>query len=300
MKKIFVLFFLNALEFIGRSFRLLNFLPDNDKVIITVNDSKIEVSKEEYSKAIEKGELQIKDENTLVFKKPDYETRLKNIETEHYNNGKTAALEMKGKDLKKKYNIDIEGKDIDSIVEAYAESKVKAAKIPESEKLTKYEKDIDQLRSNLAKEQQEKADIQKQYETKEQRMRIDNALLMAIPEKAVNENMTRSDRVALFKNAGYDLAIVDGKTVVTLNGDVQKNTITLEPLSISEVISKFADDKKWIETDGGRGGKDDTGKNKPGSWEAFLEEMKGKGINPGTQKFIEEQQKRTANKTLQL
>ena len=232
MRKIFVLFFLNALEFIGRSFRLLNFLPDNDKVIITVNDSKIEVSKEEYSKAIKKGELQIKDENTLVFKKPDYETRLKNIETEHYNNGKTAALEMKGKDLKKKYNIDIEGKDIDSIVEAYAESKVKAAKIPESEKLTKYEKDIEQLRSNLAKEQQEKADIQKQYETKEQRMRIDNALLMAIPEKAVNENMTRSDRVALFKNAGYDLAIVDGKTVVTHNGEVIKNTITLEPLSI--------------------------------------------------------------------
>ena len=68
MRKIFVLFFLNALEFIGRSFRLLNFLPDGDKVIITVNDSKIEVSKEEYSKAIEKGELQIKTKIHLSLK----------------------------------------------------------------------------------------------------------------------------------------------------------------------------------------------------------------------------------------
>lgn len=280
--------------------------PENIEIVI--NDTKVSISKEDFAKAIETKSLAIKDENLMVFNKPDYETRTKNIETQKYNEGKTAGVEMTAKEIKKKYALeDIEGKDLGVLFETYADRKIKAANIPADKKVIEHEKTISELQDNLKKLTtdnetliSEKEQIANDFKQKEYQLQIDNTLNLLVPEASVTETLTRKDIIALFRSNGFDAKMVDGKIVAVKDNEVVKHSVTLEPLSLKDVLTKFVNDKKLIPTEGGRGAGDNTGGDTAGSWEAFVKEMEAKGINQGSAKFQEEQSKRIKNKTLKV
>jgi hypothetical protein len=272
--------------------------------IIYVNEQKYEVSKEDFDAAVkagDKGEIKIKDENTLFFKKEDYDTRIINLEKEHYSKGKKAGEEMSAKELKKALAMeDFEGKDHKAITEEYAERKLKNAKLPVDKKVEEQDLTIKQLRSNLAKEQQEKADIKKDSETRIQRIANDNAISMAIPEKAIDETYSRAERVALLKAAGYDVVEVEGKRVITKDSEIIKHSVTLVPVDYKKEIEKICIAKKWITVEGGKGLSDNPDNHGDGTYEVFEAEMKAAGNNPGSEKFNREMAARIKAKTLKM
>ena len=297
-KTIFILFaFLGIfLEKVAGKFGLIHFSPEGENVKITFNEQTYEVSKADFAKAVETGTLAVKDDNAMIFTKSDYETRHANLEKEHYGKGKTAGVEMLAKEIKKKRGLeDVDGKDIDSLFDIYAERKIKEAKVPESEKVKEHEITIAKLRENLTKKEQRELELTKEvenvknsYTQKEQQLIINHELSRMVPEKAVSETLSRQDIISLFRGNGYDAKIIDDPKnkdksimVATKNGDVVKHDVTLEPLPLEDVLLKFVTDKKLIEVKGGRGEGDAT-KTAANSYEAFEKEMIDKGITPGS------------------
>jgi len=288
-------------EIILNKLGVIQFEGEPENIEIVVNEQTFKISKADYLKAQDDKKLTIKDENVLFFTKADYDTRTKNLETIKYNEGKTAGVEMLAKDLKKTFALeDIEGKDLKVIVETYAERKLKDAKLPKDEKIKEHETTITQLRANLTALETEKNTLTETFTKKEQALQINNTLSLLVPEGAVNENITRSDVIALFRANGYDAMIQEGKIIATKNGEVLKNLRTLEPVELKDVMNNFVTEKNLIKKDGGRGEGDHTGEGAAGTWEAFLKEMEKKGVAQGSAEFQKEMQLRLKNKTLKM
>jgi hypothetical protein len=301
MKKYIFAFLSVVFEFIANKIGMIQFEGEPAEIEISVNDTTFKVTQADFAKAIEQKKLLIKDDNTMIFEKPDYETRLKNIEELKYKEGKRAGVEMLAKDLKKSKGLeDIEGKDIEALFETYAERKIKAAKLPESEKLKDAEKIIGELRTNLNKLETDNKTLISDYTKKEQQFVINNTLAILIPDAAVTPKLSRTDIMALFRANGYDASVMDGKVVATKDGEIIKHGITLEPTPLKDVIYQFVNDKDLIKKEGGRGAGDDTGISGFGTWDAFVKEMVDKGIMMGSQKFQDEQNLRIKNKTLKV
>lgn len=269
-------------------------IPDGDiEKVCEIKDGKIVVKKD--------GAFSIKSDGHLIFTKEDDEKRIKNLGKPQYEAGKTAALEMKAKEWKEKHPElkDIEGKDLDIMIEKLAEARVAGAKIPANEKITQYEKDLKILRENLQKEADEKTSLKSTYEKEKQSFQVNQHLFSIIPESAINENMDRSDIIALFRAKGYDVVMNEGKFVPTKDGEILKDK-SLEPLNPKDVMNQFITDKKLIVIEGGTGDKDKTGGGAVGSYEAFVLEMSKKDIAEGCEAFNREMQSRIKNKTLKV
>ena len=67
------------------------------------------------------------------------------VKKEGYNEGKVAGVEIRAKEIKEKFNIDIEGKDFDKIFTTYGENVLKDAKIEPDKKL----KEVNDSLANL-------------------------------------------------------------------------------------------------------------------------------------------------------
>lgn len=270
-----------------------------DKVKIVINGQVIELPKESITQGIEKGEVTITDENILMFKKEEYETRTKNIEKESYNKGKKDGVEIEWKETKRKLGIDIEGKNGDEIIDAYRVKILADAKVEPNEKIKEHEKTIGQLRVNLTKAETEKNELQISFQKKEKDMKISSILYNTIPDKAVNETFTKNDIISLYKSNGFGVDISDGKEVATFNGEIVKDDKTLEPLSVKTVVEKFVNDKGLIKKEPGRDDKDKVLiKDQKNTLDAFEKEMKEKGIKYNSPEYISEMKSRIKDKTL--
>ena len=276
----------------------------DENVKISFNDTTFEVSKADITKALEAGkdsQITIKSDGHLIFTKEDDEKRIKNLGKPQYEAGKTAALEMKAKEWKEKHPElkDIEGKDLDIMIEKFAEAKVSGAKIPANEKITQYEKDLKTLRENLQKEAEEKNNLKSSYEKEKQSFQVNQHLFSIIPDEILDETRDRNDVIALFRAKGFDVILSEGKFVPTKDGEILKDK-SLEPLKPVDVMNQFATDKKWNIPIGGTGDKDKTGAPAAGSYEAFVKEMALKDIPEGDERFNREMQSRIKNKTLKV
>lgn len=264
---------------------------------IILNGAEISVPEADVTAAVTAGKLELKNEELILFKKPEFEARIKTESDSGYVRGKIAGEEMLTKEIRKELGVEVETKDRKIIFEKYKETILKDAKIEPSKALQEKETMIEQLRGNLAKAEEEKTKIQEQFATKEKQLSIDTALFTAIPEKAVSETISKSDIAALFKSNGYSMDIKDGKVVVMNGSDIIKNEKTLEPTPLSEIVSSFVVKKGLLKTEGGRGGGNE-GQDKPGSMESFVKEMETKGHKPGSLEFNKEMVARVKNKTL--
>lgn len=262
---------------------------------INFNGIELDVPKE----VLDKETYEIKKDDVVIFNKPDFDIRLKNESDSAYIRGKIAGEEMNTKQLRDKFGIEIDGKDLDKISDAIKTKILKDANIEPDKALKERDSIIEQLRANMAKIEAEKTAITNQFTEKEKKMRLDSLLFSAIPDKAVSDSLSKNDIGALFRSNGFDITEQDGKVVALKNGEVVKNATTLEPLAFNEVVTKFVTDKKLIVIDG-RGAGDGTTKDTPGSIEAFEKEMEAKGLKYGTPEYYSEMNERIKNKTLKL
>lgn len=262
---------------------------------IKFNGIELDVPKE----VLDKEEYEIKKDDIVIFNKPDFDIRLKNESDSAYVRGKIAGEEMNTKAIRDKFGVEIDGKDFDKITEAIKLKILKEANIEPDKAIKEKESIIEQLRANMAKIEAEKVAITTQFTEKEKKMRLDSMLFTAIPDKAVSDSLSKNDIGALFRANGFDITENDGKVVAVKNGEVIKNPTTLEPLPFNDVVAKFVTDKKLITIDG-RGAGDGTGKDTPGSIEAFEKEMEAKGYKYGSNEYFNEMNERIKNKTLKI
>lgn len=274
-----------------------------------IGQVEIEVNNEDVSKAIEAGELELKsdkliekNEDTVIYSKSDFDTYTENIKKEEYNATKTKALEIAMKNIRDEFGFngeEIEGyKDVKTFTTKIKEKIVTEAKIDPSKKVEELQKDLKQVRENLRLKDEEFNKFKQTVNQKETRAKKDIILSGLIPKEGLKVN---SDITLLaLKNKGLDVNITEsGKHEFTYNGEVIKNTSTLEPTDGKEfVLNKLKELELFVKQEGGNGGGDEAGSEKAGSYEAFVKEMKAKDIEQGSSAFSEEMAKRIKDKTL--
>jgi hypothetical protein len=319
MKKLYIFALMSIVfEYILSKMGFIQFIDEPQDIEVSVNDNTFKISAADFAKAVELKKLQIKDESTIIFKKDDYELRTKNQDAAKYEEGKKAQAGMTAKEIRdyaaEKYQIEVdahEDKDYKKLLEKITKKIAADAKIPESQKLTEYEKTVAQLRENLTKSE-EKAllaekrvlEVETGFKQKEHQLEVNNTLNLTVPETAISDTMTRRNFIAIWRSEGFDAKMIEGKIVAVdynkkADGEIVKNPVTLEALPLKEVLAKFADEKKMTAKSEGRGAGDATG-GTAGTWEAFVKEMADKGVKTGSEAFQKEQNMRIKNKTLKM
>ena len=268
-------------------------------VKFNINGEIVEKELDELSQASEKGtEIEIKQEDLIIYKKDDFESFKNNYGTEEYKKGKISGIEMAIKDAKEKYELDFEGKNITNFADALKAKIEKDAKIEPTAKNKELLHDLELVRNNLSTLQTDFDKYKSMVAEKETRAKKDNELLSLIPANGlkIGRDITA---IILKEKAGIDIDYDEsGKSVITKNGEIVKNKTTLAPVDAIPFITEQLASLDLIQkANGGNGGDDDVPGLK-GGYETFVKEMEANGISQGSEKFTIEMNKRIKDKTL--
>lgn len=166
-----------------------------------------------------------------------------------FEDGKKAMSEIKAKELKEKHKIEIDGKDLDAVLDAYVESKIKETGVGSAEFMAEkkaLQQKIIEAEENLSKKTDE-------FTNKISSIENRNQVVSLIPDGTV---IPKEDLVTLF-NTRYRIATEDGRTVIYKGSDkLQDNR--LEPLALNDVVASFIDEGKYLGVNG-MGGDDTSG-----------------------------------------
>lgn len=167
-----------------------------------------------------------------------------------FNEGKTAFSEIKAKELKEKHGIEIDGKDLDKVIEAHVASKVAET----GGKPQEWAEEKKALQTKYDDAQKDLLDKTDEFTKKLSNIENRNQVVSLIPDKTI---IPKEDLVTLF-NTRYRIATEDGRTVI-YKGSEKLQDDRLEPLALKDVVSSFIDEGKYLPTNG-MGGGDGQGK----------------------------------------
>lgn len=166
-----------------------------------------------------------------------------------FNEGKTAMSEILAKEVKNQFSIDIESKDINEVVKAYGESKIKELNKKPDERVKALESEKTELQNKLTTLSNEKQTIENEFSQKLFHVEVKTQLNSLIPD---NTKIDKGDISQLFLNT-HDIAKDEnGRTIVKKSGEVIKDEL-LNPLELKDVVSSFIDKKGFIEKSGMNG-----------------------------------------------
>lgn len=188
------------------------------------------------------------------------------------------AFEIQIKNLKKDYDLEFDGKDANSFVEALKEKVLKDANAEPEKKIKEYETSISNLQKQVQEKEQAYSELQNSVKQKEQSYKIKSL----IPELPETIGLSK-DEAAQLLFSNYEFKD-DG---VYKGDELLKNNLE-KPLSAEEVVSNFVTERGWnANPPSGRGG---GAKGKGGSSlshisnnDEFEQHIKEKGLHPGSQ-----------------
>lgn len=171
------------------------------------------------------------------------------VKKEGYNEGKVAGVEIRAKEIKEKFNIDIEGKDFDKIFTTYGENVLKDAKIEPDKKL----REVNDSLANLQKKYGEDIGLKDQsiasLNTKLGDVKINADLQRLAPEGL---NGINTNQFATLAKTEYSFQYEEGNLVAMKHGAILKDSLE-KPLAIKDVLSDYGRTNGWI-GEAGRGG----------------------------------------------
>lgn len=165
-----------------------------------------------------------------------------------FQEGKTAMSEIKAKELKEKFQIDVEGKDLDNVINSYVELREKKAANGNSEWLDEKKK----LQSTIQAMQEDLSNKDREFNDKLFNIDVRNKIMSEMPKDAV---LSAEDLTTLMLNK-YTPKNDNGSTVF-FKGDTKLKDNVENPLSIKDVVSQFITEGNYKKPDGMGGG--DTG-----------------------------------------
>lgn len=210
----------------------------------------------------------------VIEKKTVYEERISNIKKEEFKHGQDKFF----KTVRESFGLDITGKTPENLIEglkSFVETEKEKGGAEPEEKYKTLKADFDKLQKNFADKETEfttfKTNIEKQNEANE----IKGEFTKHIP---ANTLVGKNTIYVEAKEKGYSFEKEEGKVVVKLNGQIQKDEKTLSPISVESFVKDFV--TPYVKkADGGSGEEDETPPGKAGSFEAFEEEAKKAGWN---------------------
>lgn len=195
--------------------------------------------------------------------------------TNRFNEGKKAATEIAVKDLKTKYNLEFEGKSLDNALEAFADVKLKEAKLTPDKQVETLKSEKKQLQEQITHLTSEKESIAKDMNTKLFQVETRAQVFAHIPKNTI---IPAEDLAVLFMNS-HRVAKEDDRVIIYKGDQALKDNV-LNPIPLKDAVAAFAEtyiDKK------GMGGKDDKGSGagtKYNTMSELYEDLKKKGIDP--------------------
>lgn len=210
----------------------------------------------------------------VIEKKSIYEERISNIKKEEFKHGQDKFF----KTVRESFGLDITGKTPENLIEGlktFVEAEKEKGGAEPEEKYKTLKSDFEKLQKNLVEKETEfntfKFTIEKDKELNE----IKYEFTKHIPS---NTLVSKNTVFVEAKEKGYSFEKEEGKVVVKLNGEIQKDEKTLSPISVESFVKDFI--TPYVgKPEGGAGGGDDTPPSKAGSFEAFEKEAAKAGWN---------------------
>lgn len=165
-----------------------------------------------------------------------------------FTEGKQAMSEIKAKEYKSTFGIDIEGKDIDKVVNHIIDLKVSEAGGKPNEKVDQYKTQITELQGKLQNKTQEIESLQSDFQGKLLINEVNSVLSNSTPDKI---KIPKQDLITLF-NSKYSVRSEEGKQIVLKDGEVLKDDL-LNPIPLKDVYTQFLSEGKYIEKNGMNG-----------------------------------------------
>ena len=228
--------------------------------------------------------------NLEILKREDYESRIKNIKEET----SIAAVEIAVKKARAEKGLAFEGKTIENLLEAQKSKVIAEANLNPDKKVSELEKDLSTMRMNFENANKKLIEVENEFKQKENFRTIKDTIISEIPANTI---IPKEDVINIFFSKNKAELSENGSVIFKRGEDVLKNQITLNPLTVKEVMKEFITPYIAPPTGGG-GGTDNPGQNKPGTYEAFAKDMEKLNIMEGSIKFNEEMSKRIKEKTL--
>jgi hypothetical protein len=271
-----------------------------EEIKFNVNGVEVSMGKEDVSKAIETGTVEIKSEELVAYKKDEFDTFKTNLANEEYKKGRTAGEEMPIKAAREELGLEFEGKTMNNLLDAFKEKVISDAKIEPTKKIQELETEKKTLQDNFTNLQGEYDTFKTTVTEKENKFKKDNAILSYMPE-----NMLVDKDIALTvlrQKAGLDISFDEsGKKLLTINGEVKKdellNPVELSQDHITEHLKTFG---LLPKKEGGNGGTDEPGGGNASSYDKFVKEMETAGSPQGSEKFQLEMNKRIKEGSLKI
>jgi hypothetical protein len=245
---------------------------------IKIGGREFEITSEDLTKDI----IEISDKVIIRTEEEDnaFQNNLKQT-------AKTAGLEIAIKDARTKLGLNFEGKTIDNLIDAVKQKAVADANIEPTEQLKAKEKDIETLKTTISTLTNEKESAFNQLKSFKNETIVNNSLLSVIPENVV---LPKNDVLLILKNKFNFEADENGKILVKKDGEVIKNTTTLDPIPPKEIITKFFEENptylKGVE--GGAGGSDSGSNGGKMTVDKYVEQAQKDGKNVNSEEFIKE------------
>jgi len=244
----------------------------------------IEIADETITKAIEaKTDIEVA-EKFVIRTEEEQVSYEKNIKDEHIKAGKEIGI----KEIKTALGVEIEGKDVSKIADAFKVKVIEEAKINPDAKVAELTKDIDTLKSTIASITGEKEQIANQFNSFKSESVLNNKLLSVLPE---NLAFPKDAMTLVIKNSIKTKVDENGNVLVLdASGEVKKDVVTLNPVSFdSEVKTFFESNPTYLKgAIGGAGGSDSGSGGGKKSLSKFTEEMNAKGIATNSPEFVKE------------
>lgn len=192
-----------------------------------------------------------------------------------FNEGKQAVSEILAKKYKEEHSIDIEGKDLDKVVEAIKAKGFEEAKPDES--VMNAKKDKEELQRKITELEEIRANEKAQYEQNVFQVGNKQRLLSLVP-KEVNGNSADLVDLYLMKN---QVANIEGNTVVQVDGQIVKDNL-LNPVPVDEHFKSWIDSTGFVKKQGmgGEDSKSGSSASKFKNTAEFYAYAKDKGIEP--------------------
>lgn len=275
-------------------------------VKIKIGGQTLEVAAEQITKGIESGEIALPTDGLVVRSTEDDQTFKNNVLTE----GRAAGVEIGRKEIIRGLGIEAEGvhKTPEGAIDALkawnqstVTSALEEAKIEPNEKVKALETDLQAVRTNLQQAQQEKESVLQEFGNFKKNQVIQSTLGSLLPDNLLipKEDMMTimGSRIKADVDEAGRVVAIDPTT-----GKPFKNSTTMEPLPIKDVVSNFfAENEQYLKPrDGGAGGGDDSAAGGKQSIEAFTKEMVDRGVAPNSEEFNQHMNERLKNGTLDV
>lgn len=210
----------------------------------------------------------------VIEKRTIYEERISNIKKEEFKHGQDKFF----KTVRDEFGFESTKKSPEDLIislKGFIETEKEKGGAEPEEKFKTLKADFIKLQNNLTETETNFATFKTNIEREKETNEIKSEFTKYVP---ANTLVSKNTIFVEAKEKGYSFEKEDGKVVVKLNGEVQKDDKTLSPISVESFVKNFI--TPYVgKNEGGGGGGDEVPPSKAGSFEAFEKEAEKAGWN---------------------